>query len=257
MTENRLKTALARGDMQVGTWLNLTSPEGAEIAGAAGFDWCLIDGEHGPYDPSQILEKLRVLAAFNANAVVRVPVGEAWVIKQVLDLGVQSLLVPMVDTAAQAADMVAATRYAPEGIRGMGAAVARASIYGTDTEYVANANGQICLLVQAETPTALNNLDEILAVDGVDGIFIGPADLSASMGYPGNPAAPEVRDAIKDAVGRIRAAGKTAGIIHYDAADFAYYKEIGVNFLGVGSDVGLLSAALQDILARAREAVGG
>ncbi len=255
MSENKLKSALARGEMQIGTWLNLLSPAAAEMAAAAGFDWCLIDGEHGPYDVSGILSQLRALAAFDTSPVVRVPIGEAWVIKQVLDLGVWNLLVPMVDTPEQAAEMVAATRYAPEGVRGMGAAVARASGFGLDTDYLKEANGKICLLVQAETRLALENLDAIATTEGVDGVFIGPADLSADMGYPGNPAAPEVRAAIKDAVGRIRAAGKAAGIIHYDAADFSYYRDIGVNFLGVSSDASLLRAAMQNIVTTARGAL--
>ena len=255
MIENKLKAALARGDMQIGTWLNMGSDAATEMAGNAGFDWCLIDGEHAPFDISVILQQLRVLAACEASPVVRVPVGEAWVIKQVLDLGAQSLLVPMVDTPDQAAAMVAATRYAPNGVRGMGAAVARASGYGADPAYVHHADSQICLLLQAETRTSLENLDAILATEGIDGIFIGPVDLSADMGYPGNPGAPEVKAAIKDAVGRIRAAGKTAGIIHYGVADFAYYQEIGVNFLGVSSEAALLRSAMQNVVASARAAL--
>lgn len=255
MQENKLKAALARGEMQFGTWLNLMSPDAAEMAGAAGFDWCLIDAEHAPYDVPAIMTQLRALAPHNTSAVVRVPVGEVWIIKQVLDLGVQSLVVPMIDTAEQAAEMVAATRYAPRGIRGMGAALARASQYGVDTDYIANADTQICLLVQAETRLSLENLDAILAVDGVDGVFIGPSDLSADMGFPGNPDAPEVRAAIKDAVAKIRAAGKAAGFYQYDASNMAYSKEIGVNFMCVCADASLLRAAFHNAVADARKAL--
>lgn len=255
MQKNELKAALARGDMQIGTWLNLGSEVAAHIAGTVGFDWCLIDGEHAPYDISAIQAQLRTLAALKINPVVRVPGGEAWMIKQVLDLGVESLMVPMIDTAQQAHEMVAATRYGPEGIRGMGAMLARATGYGVDVNYTAEVNNQICLLVQAETRLALENLDEIASVEGVDAVFIGPADLSADMGYPGDPGAPQVKAAIKDAVGRVRAAGKSAGIIDFNAADFAYYKEIGVNFLGISADVNLLRSAMSDIVISARAAL--
>lgn len=253
--QNKLKAALARGEMQIGTWLNLMSPAAAEMAAAAGFDWCLIDGEHAPYDITAILAQLRALAPFDASPVVRVPVGEAWIIKQVLDLGAQTLLVPMIDTAEQAAQMAAACRYAPVGMRGMGAAVARASGFGANTSYIAEADAQICLLVQAETGAALDNIDEIAATDGVDGVFIGPADLSADMGYPGNPAAPEVRAAIKQAIGRIRAAGKAAGILHFKASDFAYYQDLGVTFMGISSDASLLRTSLQNTVLEARRAL--
>ena len=254
---NTLKQALAAQQMQIGLWLNLGDASAAEIAGQAGYDWCLIDGEHGPYNPTAILGQLRALAAFDAEPVVRVPIGEDWVIKQVMDLGVRSLLVPMVDTAEQAANLVRATRYAPEGHRGLGAAVARASGYGADTGYVARANDEVCLLVQAETRAALENLDAIAATPGVDAVFIGPADLSADMGHRGNPGHPEVRAAIADAVTRIRAAGKAAGIIHYDTADFAYYRDLGITFLGTGADASLLRAAMQANVVAARSALEG
>ncbi len=259
---NPLKQALAAHEMQIGLWLNLGDASAAEIAGQAGYDWCLIDGEHGPYNPTAILGQLRALAPpFDAEPVVRVPIGEDWVIKQVMDLGVRSLLIPpMVDTPEQAAHLVRATRYAPDGHRGgLGAAVARASGYGADTGYVARANDEVCLLVQAETRRALENLDAIAATEGgVDAVFIGPADLSADMGHRGNPGHPEVRAAIADAVARIRAAGKAAGgIIHYDTADFAYYRDLGITFLGTGADASLLRAAMQANVASAREALKG
>ena len=252
---NPLKQALTEGRMQIGTWLNLGEATAAEIAGQAGYDWCLIDGEHGPYAPTAILAQLRALAPSRAEPVVRVPVGEPWVIKQVMDLGTRSLLIPMVDTAAQAEQMVRATRYAPEGMRGLGATVARASGYGADTTYVDRANDEVCLLVQAETRTALENLDAIAATPGVDAVFIGPADLSADMGHRGNPGHPEVVQAIADATKRIRAAGKAAGIIHYDTANFAYYQELGITFLGTGADATLLRAAMQGNVKAARAAL--
>lgn len=254
---NPLKQALAAGRMQIGLWLNLGDATSAEVAGQAGYDWCLVDGEHGPYDPTAILSQLRALAGTPAQPVVRVPIGEDWVIKQVLDLGVSSLLVPMVDTAEQAAHLVRATRYAPDGHRGMGSAVARASGYGADAGYVARANDDICLIVQAETRTAIDNIDAIAATEGVDAVFIGPADLSADMGHRGNPGAPEVVEAIAHAITRIRAAGKAAGILYYDSANFAYFRDLGVTFLGIGADASLLRAALHGNVAAARAALEG
>ncbi len=254
---NRLKTALKSGQMQIGLWLNSGSALVSEVAGAAGFDWCLLDAEHAPYDPAALADHLRALELGGTSAVVRVPVGEEWVIKQVLDLGAQTLLVPMVDTAAQAAEVVRATRYAPQGRRGVGAALARASGYGQVADYITTANAEIGVIVQAETRRAIANLDEIVAVDGVDCVFIGPADLSADMGYPGDLGAPEVVETIADAVRRIRAGGKAVGIIDFDPASFARYADLGVTFLGIGADVSLLRGACVNALAAARATTTG
>lgn len=252
---NRLKAALGAGETRLGLWLNAGSPVAAEIAGATGFDWCLIDAEHGPYAPDTITAQLRALALGGTDAVVRVPVGEDWVIKQVLDMGAQTLLVPMVDSGAQAAQVVRAARYAPQGRRGLGASVARVSGWGRIADYAETANDQIGVIVQAETRAAIANLDDILAVEGVDCVFIGPADLSADMGFLGNPGADEVQAVIADAARRIRAAGKAAGIIHYNAADFPRYLGLGFNFLGVGADVSLMRTGFAATLATARAAV--
>ncbi|MCK0138894.1 HpcH/HpaI aldolase/citrate lyase family protein [Aliiroseovarius sp. F47248L] len=255
--KNKLKRALAAGEMQVGLWLNLASLSATELVGGTGYDWALIDGEHAPYDPTLIQTQLRTLATFDISPIVRVPVGEDWVIKQVMDLGTQSLLVPMVDTGTQAAQIVAATRYAPDGRRGMGSGVARAARYGQVDEYLTNANDEVCLIVQAETRLAVENIDEIANTDGVDCVFIGPADLSADMGHRGNPGHPDVKAAIAKTVGRVRAAGKAAGILHYDHADFGYYADLGVTFLGVGSEATLLRVALIENLRAARAATIG
>ncbi|MCB1350535.1 MAG: HpcH/HpaI aldolase/citrate lyase family protein [Paracoccaceae bacterium] len=254
---NRLKAALATGDPQIGIWLNAASPMSAQIAGATGFDWCLIDGEHGPWSPEVITSQLAALELGGTNAVVRVPVGEDWIIKQALDLGAQTLLVPMVDTGEQAAQVVRATRYAPEGKRGLGAAVARVSGWGQIADYATSANAEIGVIVQAETRAAIENLDDILAVEGVDCVFIGPADLSADMGYLGNPGAEEVQAVIADAGRRIRAAGKAAGILHYDSTDYPRYLDLGFNFLGIGADVSLMRTSFAATLAIARAAVKG
>ena len=236
--------------------LNLASASAGELVGGAGYDWALVDGEHAPFDPSLMQSQLRALGQFNVSPIVRVPIGEDWVIKQVMDIGAQSLLVPMVDTGAHAEQMVKATRYAPDGRRGMGAGVARAARFGQVDDYLDNANDEVCLILQAETRLAVENIDEIAGTEGVDCVFIGPADLSADMGHRGNPGHPEVKEAIAHAVTRIRAAGKAAGFLHFDPSDFAYYKELGVTFLGVGSEAALLRVALENNLRATKDALG-
>ena len=255
--ENKLKRALAANQMQIGLWVNLASPSATELIGGTGYDWALIDGEHAPFDPTLIQSQLRVLGQFDISPIVRVPIGEDWVIKQVMDLGAQSILVPMVNTGEQAAELVAATRYAPEGRRGMGAGVARAARFGQIDSYLTNANDEVCLIAQAETRLAVENIDDIAGTDGVDCVFIGPADLSADMGHRGNPGHADVKAAIEHTVGRIRAAGKAAGFLHYDHADFGYYAKLGVTFLGVGSEASLLQVALAENLRAARAATSG
>ncbi len=207
--ENRFKTAIHAGRPQIGLWLDMGEAITAEIAGTAGFDWLVIDGEHGPNDLRSIIDQLRALATSPAEPVVRVPVGESWMIKRLLDAGARTLLVPMVDSAAQAEALVSAMHYPPRGIRGMGAAVARASAFNTITDYADSASDSVCLLVQAETRAAINDLDNILAVEGVDGIFIGPADLAADMGYLGRLDESEVQAVIEAAIVKIVAAGKS------------------------------------------------
>lgn len=248
-SRNRLKANLAAGGLQKGLWLNLGSPLVAEMAGQAGFDWCLVDGEHAPWDPAAIRSQLMALAATPAAAVVRVPMAEDWVLKQVLDLGAQTVLVPMVDSADQARAVVRACRYPPEGVRGQGAGVARVSGFGAVPGYTAHANEGICVLVQAESRAALEALEEIAGVDGVDGVFIGPADLAADMGHRDEPDHPEVREAIAAAIPRIRAAGKSAGIILGTPEARAWAVGLGANFLGMGSEAALLSARLRALAA--------
>ncbi|WP_281856502.1 HpcH/HpaI aldolase family protein [Litoreibacter halocynthiae] len=242
-----LKSRLCSGLVQRGVWLGLGNAASAEIAATAGFDWCLIDGEHGPYDIAAIAEQARVLGP---EACVRVPKAEDWLIKQVLDLGLHTVVVPMVDTPEQAHEMACAMRYRsktfPQGTRGIGAALVRASGYNHDTEYIAQANDRVCLIVQIESVTALKNLDSICAVEGVDGAFIGPADLAASMGYLYDLDAPEVQAAIDDALRRIAASGKIAGALSFMPDRAAHYVEMGATMVAVASDVALLSAALRD-----------
>jgi 4-hydroxy-2-oxoheptanedioate aldolase len=240
---NAFKEALARGESPIGLWLSLAQPYTTEVCATAGFDWLLIDGEHAPNDVRSTLAQLQAAAPYGSHPVVRVVQGDAALVKQMLDIGVQTLLVPMVETPEQARAMVAATRYPPEGIRGVGAAVARASRWAMRPDYLDRANDEACLLVQAESVLALQNLDAICAIDGVDGVFIGPADLAASMGYRGNPGHPQVQVAIDDAICRIAASGKAAGTLTGDLTLARHYLSIGARFVAVGIDVTLLAQA--------------
>ena len=255
---NPFKQALREKRPQIGLWLGLADHYTTEICAGAGFDWLLIDGEHSPNDLRSILQQAQVIAAYPAShAIARVPVGHGNVgtalIKQYLDLGIQTLLVPMVDTAQQAADLVRASRYPPLGIRGMGGA--RASRWGRLPNYGKEANDQVCLLVQAETRESLDNLDAILAIDGVDGVFIGPADLSAALGHVGNPGHPEVQGAIEDTIRRINKAGKAAGILTPDETLARKYLALGATFVAVGLDTNLLMKATSALVTKFKTAV--
>lgn len=248
--ENRFKTAIHEGKPQIGLWLDMGEAITAEIAGTAGFDWLVIDGEHGPNDLRSIIDQLRALATSPAEPVVRVPVGESWIIKQLLDAGARTLLVPMVDSAAQAMDLVAAMHYPPRGIRGMGAVVARASGFNTIDHYAQNASDGLCLLVQAETRAAIADLDNILQVDGIDGVFIGPADLAADMGYLGRIDERQVQETIEAAIRKIVASGKAAGILTFNETYNKRYLELGASFVAVGADVTEFSNAIRSLCAR-------
>ena len=250
---NGFKHALAGGRPQIGLWLGLADPYCAEICAGAGFDWLLIDGEHAPNDVRSTLAQVQALAAYPVSPVVRPPVGETHLIKQYLDLGVQTLLVPMVDTAEQARQLVQATRYPPQGIRGVGSALARASRWNAVPDYLTRANDEVCLLVQVESRSGLEHLDEIAAVDGVDGVFIGPADLSASLGHLGNPGHPDVVQAIEGAITRIVGAGKAAGILSADERLARQYLDLGATFVAVGVDTTLLARAARTLAASFRE----
>ncbi|WP_105371603.1 aldolase/citrate lyase family protein [Neorhizobium huautlense] len=247
---NRFKAALKAGSQQIGLWLNTGEPLMAEIAGKAGFDWLVIDGEHGPNDLRSIMAQLQALSSSRSEVVVRPPVGETWMIKQLLDIGARTLLVPMVESAEQARQLVRAVRYPPHGIRGVGAAVGRASGFNTIPDYAETAADEICLIVQAETMAAISDLEDILAVDGVDGVFIGPADLSADMGYLGRMEAPQVQDVIESAIRAIVKAGKAAGILTFSESLNRRYLDLGATFVAVGADVTEFSTALGALAGR-------
>ncbi len=238
---NAFKQAIQNGDTaQIGLWLGLANSYTAELLAGAGFDWLLIDAEHAPNDLQTILGQLQAIAPYPATPIVRPPWPDSVRIKQILDLGAQTILAPMVESGEQAADVVAATRYPPQGIRGVGSALARASEFNRTPQYLQTANDQMCVLIQIETPKGVEALDDILAIDGVDGVFIGPSDLSASMGHIGNPAHPDVQSVIEDSIKKIVAAGKAPGILIADQALAQRYIELGAMFVGVGTDTGLL-----------------
>jgi 4-hydroxy-2-oxoheptanedioate aldolase len=251
--ENRFKSKLARGDMLYGCWAGFADAYATEMLATAGFDWLVIDSEHAPNDLPSIMRQLQVLEGRHSAPVVRLPMGEPWAIKQVLDAGAQTLLIPMVDSADQARALVRATRYPPEGIRGSGAALARATQFSAIPDYISTANAQICLLVQVETRAGIDALDDILKVEGVDGVFIGPSDLAADMGYLGDSDQPEVRAVIRDALTRIAASDKAAGILSLDHDTALSYRDWGAQFLAVGIDVVMLAQTARATMARWRD----
>lgn len=251
MSENKFKTAIANGQKQIGLWLSTGEATVADIVGRTGFDWLVIDGEHGPNDLRSIMRQLQVLDSLPVEPVVRPPVGSKWMIKQLLDIGARTLLIPMVNTPEEAAECVRSVRYPPNGDRGMGAIVARASRYGTVTDYAAQASEEICLLVQVETKEALANLDAIARTDGIDGVFIGPADLSADIGKPLK--SDEVLFAIDQAIETIVAAGKPAGILTFDEELNRRFIAKGASFVAVGADVTVLLTTLASLSGRYKD----
>lgn len=253
MPINTFKQRLRTGQAQIGLWLGLADPYCAELAANAGFDWLLLDGEHAPNDLRGLLGQLQAVAPYPAQPIVRPVIGDTALIKQLLDIGAQTLLVPMVESDEQARQLVRAMRYPPHGVRGVGSALARASRWNSLPGYLDQADEQMCLLVQVENREGLANLDAICAVEGVDGVFIGPADLSADMGHRGNPGHPEVQAAIDDAIVRIGRAGKAAGILSADEALARRYIELGAAFVAVGVDTTVLMRGLQTLAGKFKE----
>ena len=253
MMNNTFKEALQAGRPQIGLWLGLCSSYSAELLAGAGFDWLLIDGEHAPNNVQTVLTQLQAIAPYSSQPVVRPSWNDPVQIKQLLDIGAQTLLVPMVQNAEEA--QLAVTRYPPAGIRGVGSALARASRWNRVPDYIHQANDAMCVLVQIETREALKNLPQILAVEGVDGVFIGPADLSADMGFGGNPQHPEVQAAIESAIVLIREAGKAPGILMANEQLAKRYLELGALFVAVGVDTTLLARGAEALAARFTDAI--
>lgn len=240
MIENRFKRALNEGRQQIGLWCSLPGSYAAEAVAGSGYDWLLFDTEHSPGDPLTVLAQLQAVAPYPVSAVVRPAANDTVLIKRFLDLGAQTLLIPYVQDADEARAAVAATRYPPEGVRGV-SGLTRATRFGRVPGYARRAAEEICLLVQVETQAALDRLEEICAVEGVDGVFIGPADLAASLSHVGEPGHPAVVAAVEDAVRRILASGKPAGILTPDTAFAKTCIAIGTTFTAVAIDVGVLA----------------
>ena len=249
MPVNRLKRALAGGQLQIGLWSTLASHIAAEVSAGSGFDWLLLDIEHAPNDVSTVHRQLQAMQSSPASAVVRPAWNDPVVFKRLLDIGVQSLLVPFVQNAEDARRAVAATRYPPHGIRGV-ATTTRANRYGRVRDYLARAHDEICVVVQIETRAALAGLESIAEIEGIDGLFIGPSDLAADMGHLGQNSHPEVTAAIEDAVARIVRTGKAAGILASVEADARHWIEAGCRFVAVGNDTGILARQTEALAAK-------
>lgn len=248
---NSFHEKLGKGRALIGLWQALANGYTAEICARAGYDWLLFDGEHAPNTAQTMLSQLQAVAPFPVEPIGRVPLGEPVAIKQYLDLGFRTLLVPMVDSADQARAIVAATRFPPLGVRGVASATSRASGFGADKSYLASAHEQVCVIAQIESRAALDAIDAIAAVDGVDALFIGPGDLAGSLGHLGNPRHPEVQQAIAFARARIDAAGKPAGIFALSAEDGRARIAQGYAFVSMGTDIGLLANAAAALRASA------
>lgn len=249
LPKNRFKAALKEGRQQIGMWCSLTGGAYAELLATCGYDWILIDTEHAPLSLQDVHAMLQAMAPYPVTPVVRPGWNDPVEIKRLLDIGAQSLLIPYIQNVEEAKRAIAAVRYPTQGMRGV-AGMTRASRYGLVKDYYRKAADEICLLLQIETQTALSEIEAIAALDGVDGIFVGPADLGASMGHLGNFGAPELRAAVIDAIRRIRAAGKPAGIVTLDQSLLAEAMDAGTTFTAVGIDSAVIVGALRELRGR-------
>ena len=246
---NQFKRGIKAGRPQIGLWSSLSSHYSVEVIAGSGFDWLLLDTEHSPNDLENVVTQLQAASAYPTTAIVRPAWNDMVLIKRFLDIGVQTLLIPYVQTPEEAAQAVAYTRYPLRGVRGV-AGTTRATRFGRVKDYFKRAEEELCVLVQVETRLGLDNLEAIAATDGVDGVFIGPADLSAGLGHLGDMAHADVKKSIDAAIGRIRKAGKAAGILTAVEAEARHYLEIGCLFVAVGADVGLLARESEKLCAR-------
>jgi 2-dehydro-3-deoxyglucarate aldolase len=249
---NTFRSAVLAGQRLIGCWCSLANPITTEILGLAGFDWLLLDAEHAPNDVLTLIPQLMALKDSASAPVVRPPVNDAVILKRLLDAGFYNFLIPFVDSSEQARRAVAATRYPPAGIRGVSVAQ-RGNRYGTLPDYFTTVNDQICVLVQIESRLGMENLDGICAVEGVDGVFIGPSDLAAALGHLGDPNHADVEEAIEAIFACGKRHGRSVGILAPVEADARRYLEQGASFVAVGSDQGLLRAATQALRDRFRE----
>ncbi|HCL67830.1 MAG TPA: hypothetical protein DIC56_23950 [Rhizobium sp.] len=243
---NRFKEGLGGDAPQLGLWVSLCSAASAEISAHSGADWLLVDMEHSPNEVATVADQLRAVGDA-ASVIVRPPVSEPIVTKRLLDIGIKTLMFPMIDTPEQAREVVSWTRYPPHGTRGI-SGVVRATGYGRDTGYLARTLKETCVIVQAETPLALENIEAIAAIDGIDAIFIGPGDLAASLGFVGHMNAPEVQDRIADALTRINATGKGSGVLAYGSSACARALGQGAGFVAIGADTWLLARETTELV---------
>lgn len=249
--QNHFKRAIAAGRQQIGLWVSLASPYSAEVVAGSGFDWLVLDTEHSPNEVVDILAQLQAVAPYPTSPVVRPAWNDTVLVKRHLDIGAQTLLIPYVSNVRDAEKAVASMRYPTRGIRGV-AGVTRAARFGRVKDYARRVEEELCLLVQVETREALDNLEAIARTDGIDGVFIGPADLAAALGHLGDPGHAEVQSAIKDAIARIKACGKPAGILAVDEASTRRYIEWGTVFTAVGLDVMILARESEKLAAKFR-----
>lgn len=252
MPQSPFKAALRENRQQFGLWCTLSSSFATEVVAGAGYDWLLLDTEHSPGDPLTVLPQLQVISGYPTVApVVRPAANDTVLIKRFLDAGAQTLLIPYVQVAAEAEAAVRATRYPPDGTRGV-SGLTRATRFGRETDYFDHAADELCVIVQIETQEALDNLEAIAAVPGVDALFIGPADLAASLGFGAKQTHPGMRAKIIETIARIKATGKPAGLLTSDSALQKLAMVAGINFLAVGVDAGLLARSSEVLLAGAK-----
>lgn len=250
---SRWRARLRAGESMFGMWLACGSPYVAEICGDAGADWLLVDAEHSPNDLRSILGQLQALSGAGGFPVVRAPAKDPLLLGRLLDIGARGLMVPMVESVEQAEAVVRATRYPPAGTRGAGTAFARAARWNGISDYFANAEDSFSLIVQIESLPGVDALPKILEVDGIDGVFVGPADLAASMGHLGKPGHPEVRAVVEAAIGVVAASDKFAGVNAFAYDDARHYERLGARMLLVGADTTLLATGSKELMARYKE----
>jgi len=241
--ENKFKSAIKAGKKQYGIWNGIPHSYAAEILAGSGFDWVLIDAEHGPFDMNQIIIQLQAMSRYPVSPILRMRNADPVYMKPLMDAGVQSFIIPMVESGETAQQMAEALRYAPEGTRGVGTALARAAQWNRVNNYFKDANDQMCLITQVESVKGVEALDDIIAVEGVDVIFMGPADLAGTMGHLGNPGHPEVKAVVNDCLKRIVDGGKTAGVLTSSKELIADYTAKGAKMIGVGLDTIILAKA--------------
>lgn len=244
---NKFKAAITKGEKQYGIWNGIPHSYAAEILAGAGFDWVLVDAEHGPFSMDQIIIQLQAMSRYDVSPILRMRNADPVYMKPLMDAGVQSFIIPMVESADTAQLMVEALRYPPEGSRGVGTALARVAQWNRVNDYFKLANDEMCLITQVESVKGVEALDNILKVDGVDVVFMGPADLAGSMGHLGNPGHPDVKAMVNDCLQKIVAAGKVPGVLTSSKELIADYTDKGAKMIGVGLDTIILAKATKEL----------